>query len=232
MKTTLYQSWRRLSHMGALLTLVNLLCTPLAIAAHASETRATQRLVAFGDSLTAGYGLPDSASFPSQLLKALKARGHDVEIVNAGVSGDTTAAGLERFEWAVPEGTNAVILELGANDALRGMDPKQARANLDKIITKLKARGIEVLLAGMAAPRGLGPGYVAEFDRIYPELAKEHGLILYPFFLDGVASRHDLNLDDGLHPNAKGVAAIVEAMLPKVEELLTRSAKNQFGSKF
>ena len=232
MKNTLPWFRRRRMQVVALATLVNLWCSVLPMMANATDLRGPLRIVAYGDSLTAGYGLPESAAFPAQLEKALKARGRDIEIINAGVSGDTTAAGLERFDWAVPEGTHAVILELGANDALRGMDPKQARANLEAIITKLKARGIDVLLAGMAAPRGLGEAYVAAFDPIYPELAAAHGLILYPFFLDGIAELPDYNLQDGLHPNAKGVAVIVERILPKVEELLQRAGARQIGSKF
>lgn len=202
--------------------LVNLGMSVLAMIAFAEPKAPPIRIVAFGDSLTAGYMLPDSASFPSQLEAALKARGHDVIVDNAGVSGDTTAAGLARFDWAVPDGTDAVILELGANDALRGLDPNLARANLEAIVARLKARGIPVLLAGMLAPKSLGAEYAAQFDPIYDELSKRHDLILYPFFLEGVATDPALNLDDGLHPNAKGVAKIVERILPKVEELLTR----------
>ena len=143
-------------------------------------------------------------SFPAQLERALKARGHAVEVINAGVSGDTTASGLERLRWAVPERIDAVILELGANDALRGLEPGAAKANLDKMITTLKAGGAEVLLAGMLAPRNLGEEYTRAFDAIYPELAKKHGLLLYPFFLDGVALDGKLNLGDGIHPNPQG----------------------------
>ena len=232
MKNSLPWHQRRFMQVVALATLVNLWCDIVPMPSNATDFRGTLRIVAYGDSLTAGYGLPESASFPAQLEKALRARGHDIEIINAGVSGDTTAAGLERFDWAVPDGTHAVILELGANDALRGMDPKQARANLDTIITKLQARNIDVLLAGMAAPRGLGKAYIAEFDPIYPELATAHGLIFYSFFLDGIAELPDFNLPDGLHPNVKGVGVIVERILPKVEELLQRAGARQFGSKF
>jgi acyl-CoA thioesterase-1 len=210
--------------MVALAALVNLCCLGATMTASAAES---MHIVALGDSLTAGFMLPESAAFPAQLETALKARGHDVRITNAGVSGDTTAAGLERFEWSVPEDTRAVILELGANDALRGLDPKAARANLETIIARLEARGIEVLLAGMAAPRGLGEEYVAAFDPIYPELAQKHDLILYPFFLDGVSERPEFNLPDGLHPNAKGVRVIVERILPKVEELIARARARQ-----
>jgi acyl-CoA thioesterase-1 len=180
------------------------------------------RIVVFGDSLVAGFQLKASEAFPAQLERALKARGHAVEVINAGVSGDTTAAGLERMRWAVPERTDAVILELGANDALRGLDPARAKANLAKVITAIKQGGGEVLLAGMRAPRNLGEDYAKAFDAIFPELAAEHGVMLYPFFLDGVAMNPALNLGDGIHPNARGVAEIVTRILPSVEELMAR----------
>jgi acyl-CoA thioesterase-1 len=180
------------------------------------------KIVALGDSLTAGYGLPAAAAFPAVLEATLKARGHDVEIVNAGVSGDTAAGGLERLDWSVGEGTHGVIVALGANDMLRGLDPAQTRKTLETIVTRLKGRNVDVLLAGMYASRNLGPDYVARFDAIYPELAKAHGVTLYPFFLDGVAGQRNLNLPDGIHPNAEGVRIIVERMLPTVERFLTR----------
>lgn len=223
MKTILV-TWRAcLAQVVVLALLVNAAWLAAPDMARSASKSAALRLVAFGDSLTAGYMLPDAASFPSQLQKALRDKGHNVEVVNAGVSGDTTAAGLERFDWAVPEGTDGVILELGANDALRGLEPELARKNLDVIVTRLKARGIPVLLAGMAAPRSLGEAYVAAFDPIYAEIAKRHEILLYPFFLDGVATDPRLNLDDGLHPNARGVAVIVEQILPKVEELIAQA---------
>lgn len=180
------------------------------------------RIVAFGDSLTAGYGLPQNAAFPVVLERALKARGHKVEIVNAGVSGDTASGGLERLDWSVPDGTDGVILELGANDMLRGLDPAATRRSLDVIVTRLKGRGIPVLLAGMYASRNMGPDYVQRFDAIYRDLAGKHGLMLYPFFLEGVAGQRQLNLPDGIHPTAKGVEAIVEGILPSVEAFLAR----------
>ena len=188
----------------------------------AADEAAPVRIVAFGDSLTAGYMLAPSEAFPVQLAAALKAKGNAVEIANAGVSGDTTAAGLERFDWAIPEGTEAVIVELGANDALRGIDPDVTRANLDTILTRLRARNIDVLLAGMQAPKNYGKDYEARYATIFSDLAEKHNALLYPFFLDGVAMDAKLNMQDGLHPTAAGVGIIVERMLPKVEELIQR----------
>ncbi|MFC5395499.1 arylesterase [Bosea vestrisii] len=178
------------------------------------------RLVALGDSLSAGYNLPGSAAFPAVLEKLLRDKGISVEIANAGVSGDTSQGGLERLDWSVPDGTDGVILELGANDALRGVDPALTEKSLDAIVTGLKARGIPVLLAGMYAPRSNGPDYVARFDAIYPKLAEKHGLILYPFFLDGIAGDRVLNQPDMLHPTAEGVRVIAQRILPTVERFL------------
>jgi acyl-CoA thioesterase-1 len=180
------------------------------------------RIVALGDSLTAGYGVGPADAFPVVLQAALRAKGFDVTIVNAGVSGDTATGGAERLDWSVPDGTAGVILELGANDALRGIDPAVTRAALDRILTRLDQRRIPVLIAGMYAPRNLGADYVAAFDAIYPALAKRHGAMLYPFFLDGVAEDPGLNQGDGLHPTAAGVRVIVERMLPTVEAFLRR----------
>ena len=178
------------------------------------------KLVAFGDSLTAGYNLPASAAFPSVLEQSLRRKGVAVEIVNAGVSGDTTQGGLERLDWSVPEGTDGVILELGANDALRGVDPAQTRKALEAMITRLKERKIPVMLAGMYAPRNLGEDYAKRFDAIYRELAEKHGLVLYPFFLEGIAGDRALNQADGLHPTAEGVNVIVRTILPTVERFI------------
>jgi acyl-CoA thioesterase-1 len=210
--------------------LVNLLFVAGLMSARATETQRPIRLVAFGDSLTAGYMLPPTQSFPSQLAKVLKEKGHAVDVANAGVSGDTTANGLERFEWAIPDGTEAVILELGANDALRGLPPKRARANLEKIIEKLRQRNIEVLLAGMIAPKNMGRDYEREYNPIFSDLATKYGLVYYPFFLDGVALDAGLSLPDGLHPSGKGVARIVERILPSVEELLSRVAARRLAA--
>jgi acyl-CoA thioesterase-1 len=189
----------------------------------AGATERPLRIVAFGDSLTAGYGLPAKDAFPVQLQRALAAKGVVVEIANAGVSGDTTTGGLARLDWSVPDGTDAVILELGANDALRGFDPAVARKALDAMLRRLTARKIPVLLCGMVAPRNLGAEYARAFDPIYPELASQYGAILYPFFLTGVAADPKLNLPDGLHPTAAGIAVIVANIMPQVEELIARA---------
>ncbi len=180
----------------------------------------TVRIVALGDSLTAGYGLAAEASFPARLEAELRRRGHDVEVINAGVSGDTTRGGLERLDWAVPEGADAVIVELGANDALRGIDPSATRGNLDSIVEQLVGRGIAVLVAGMQAPPNLGDDYAAAFNAIFPELAERHGVLLYPFFLEGVAAQRHLNQADGIHPNEAGVNVIVEQIIETVEALI------------
>lgn len=179
-------------------------------------------IVAFGDSLTAGYQLKPDEAFPVQLAAALKAKGHNVRVTNAGVSGDTTAAGLARFDWAVPDDTEAVILALGANDALRGIDADVVRGNLDAILTKLRERNIDVLIAGMPPPKNWGKEYEARFGAMYAELAETHGALLYPFFLDGVALNPALNLSDGLHPTGEGVGVIVEKILPQAEALIER----------
>jgi acyl-CoA thioesterase I len=190
---------------------------------HAPEAKADPvKIVAFGDSLTAGLGLPAQDSFPSKLTAALKAKGYDVTIVNAGVSGDTTSAALARLDWSVSAGTQAVILEFGANDAFRGVLPAIVNQNLDEIIRRLKARNIEVLLAGMLAPPNLGADYVTAFDAIYPALAKKNGLILMPFFLKGVAGVSGLNQADGVHPTAAGVDVVVKVILPSAEALIQR----------
>jgi acyl-CoA thioesterase-1 len=180
------------------------------------------KIVALGDSLTAGYGLNQADAFPEKLEKALKAKGVAVAIENAGVSGDTASGGLSRLDWSVADGTDAVILELGANDMLRGVDPKVTRAALETIVAKLKARKIEVLLCGMRAGRNMGEDYLRDFDAIFPDLAAKYGLVYYPFFLEGVATQAKFALQDGIHPNAAGVSQIVSAILPKVEELIAR----------
>ena len=185
----------------------------------ASAARAL-KLVAFGDSLTAGYRLPADESFPSVLQKALRKDGFDVTLVNAGVSGDTASGGLARLDWALAEGADAVILELGANDMLRGIDPTVTRTALDAILARLTARHIKVLIAGMVATPSLGKDYAQAFDRIYPALAAKYEAPLYPFFLAGITTHKDLTLADGMHPNGAGVEKIVAGILPKVEALL------------
>jgi acyl-CoA thioesterase-1 len=182
-------------------------------------------IVALGDSLTAGYQLPPGKGFVPQLQAALRARGHLVVVQNAGVSGDTSAGGLARLDWSIPSSASAVIVELGANDALRGVPPEVTRQNLTQIIETLKARGLTILLAGMYAPPNLGLAYANRFNPIYPELAKKYDLIYYPFFLDGVASIKSLNLADGIHPNADGIQIIVQRILPKAEQLIGRINK-------
>jgi acyl-CoA thioesterase I len=178
------------------------------------------KLVVLGDSLSAGLGLPAAAAFPARLQKALKDKGIDIDMINAGVSGDTSSGGRDRLDWSVPEGTEAVIVELGANDALRGVDPALTRAALSEIISRLKARGIAVLLCGMLAPPNYGHDYADRFNPIYPELAKSFDVPLYPFFLDGVAADAKLNQADHIHPTAEGVDIIVHNILPTVEALL------------
>jgi acyl-CoA thioesterase-1 len=180
-------------------------------------------IVALGDSLTAGYGLPQDQSFPAQLQAALKARGQNVRIINAGVSGDTATAALQRLDWALPDDTKAVIVELGGNDALQGIPPEGTKQALAKIIEKVQAKGLPVLLAGMEAPRNMGKEYVKQFHAIYPDLAAQYDVLLYPFFLDGAALHDGLMQRDGIHPNGKGVAVIVAKMMPKVEALLAEA---------
>lgn len=182
------------------------------------------KLAVLGDSLSAGYGLPLAAAFPVRLQKALRDKGFNVDVLNAGVSGDTSTGGRDRIDWSIPEGTEAVIVELGGNDALRALDPKVTRAALEDIIKRLQARKIAVMLAGMAAPRNYGPEYAAQFDAIYPELAKAYDIPLYPFFLDGVAAEKKLNQSDGIHPTAEGIDIIVARILPTVEDFLNKVA--------
>ena len=178
------------------------------------------KMVVLGDSLSAGLGLSASAAFPERLQKALKSKGIDADIINAGVSGDTSSGGRDRLDWSVPEGTRAVLVELGANDALRGIDPAVTRAALADILTRLKARNISVLLCGMLAPPNYGTDYSARFNEVYPDLAKSFGVPLYPFFLEGVATEARLNQRDGIHPTAEGVDVIVKNIMPTVEAFL------------
>ncbi|THD63352.1 MAG: arylesterase [Bradyrhizobium sp.] len=210
---------RMFAHMlvlGMVLTMAG------AALAQAPALRATKpiKLVVLGDSLSAGLGLPASSAFPERLQKALEIKGIEVDMISAGVSGDTSSGGRDRLDWSVPEGTEAVIVELGANDALRGIDPNVTRAALTDILTRLKARKIAVMLCGMVAPPNYGSDYSARFNAIYPDLAKSFGAPLYPFFLEGVAADARLNQADGLHPTAEGVDVIVKNILPTVEAFL------------
>jgi acyl-CoA thioesterase I len=184
----------------------------------------TIRVVAFGDSLSAGYGLPQTAAFPNVLERELRKKGLAVVVENAGVSGDTASGGRDRLDWSVGDGTDLVIVELGANDALRGLDPKITEAALDEILARLKARKISAILAGMRAPPNNGADYARAFDSLYKRLAEKHGVPLYPFFLDGVAGDPRLNLPDGIHPTAAGIEEIVRRMLPLVDGEVRRIA--------
>lgn len=204
-----------MQHFNALL--LSSLLLAISLLGGATAARAEPAVIlAFGDSLTAGYGLPAEDSFTSQLEQALRDAGQDVVVRNAGVSGDTTAGGLTRLAWTLSERPDLVILELGANDGLRGIDPAATRANLDAILGELTGRDIAVLFTGMRAPPNLGADYTRAFDGLFADLATKHAVAFYPFFLDGVAAQPDLNQDDGIHPNADGVAIIVERLLPHV----------------
>ncbi|ESX15701.1 MULTISPECIES: arylesterase [unclassified Mesorhizobium] len=206
-------SFKRLNAAGLVLFVT--LCGAI------SSVRAeTFTIVGFGDSLMAGFGLGPGDGFTDKLQAALRAKGHDVTVANAGVSGDTSSGGLARLDWSVPDGTRLVILELGANDMLRGVSPSITEKNLDDMLAKLKARKIAVLLAGMRAAPNLGADYQNAFDAIYPKLAAKYDVPLYPFFLDGVAGQSGLQLEDGLHPNPKGIAAMVERIMPAVEKAI------------
>lgn len=188
-----------------------------------SETSSLARtlgIVAFGDSLTAGYQLPPDEAFPARLEVLAKSKGYDVAIANAGVSGDTTADGLARLDWSIPDGTDGVILAIGANDALRGLSPEDSAKNLDAMLVRLKERRIPVVLAGMMAPPNMGADYETRFNAIYGELAKKHGVALYPFLLDGVVLDGKLKLEDGMHPNGAGTKLMAERFLPAFEALL------------
>jgi len=185
------------------------------------------KLVALGDSLTAGLGLPGDATFTARLEQALRAKGLAVEVANAGVSGDTSTDGLARLDWSVPDDTDGVIVEFGANDALRGIDPQHTRSALESIARQLKERRMAVLIAGMRAPPNMGADFTAAFDAIYPDVAREFDCLYYPFFLDGVAAQEALNQHDGIHPNAAGVNVIVARILPRAEELVARARKKR-----
>jgi acyl-CoA thioesterase-1 len=206
-----------------IITLAAALIAALGSAAAAADK--PLQIVALGDSLTAGLGLAEQDAFPAKLQRALAAKGIAVTISNAGVSGNTVSDGLARLDWSVPAGTDAVILELGANDALRGLDPALTRRALNEILSALAKRNIPVLLCGMLAPPNLGADYGRTFNAIFPDLAKQYGLVFYPFFIDGIVADRKLNQHDGLHPTAAGVDVIVAKILPKVEELIARAKR-------
>ena len=205
------------------LLVILFLGAPLGWSDPAAAADMAPRLLVLGDSLTAGYGLKAEESFPAKLQAALRQRGIEIDVVDSGVSGDTTAGGRARLGWAMAEPPRWAIVELGANDGLRGIPPKETEANLDAILMELRRRRISVLLAGMLAPPNLGREYGQAFNAVFPRLAKVHNAALYPFFLDGVAGQRALNQDDGIHPNAKGVDVIVERILPHVLKLVGRS---------
>ena len=212
-----FKGFRRAFH-----AMTGIMCLTLAFAAAPRAASAADgiTLVGFGDSLMAAYNLQASEGFPARLEAALRERGHDVTIIDAGVSGDTTSGGLARLDWSIPDGVDGVILELGANDALRGLPPEKTRENLEAMIARLKERGIAVLLAGMLAPPNMGAGYETAFNAIYPDLAAKYELPLYPFFLDGVTGNPDMLLSDGMHPNTSGINTMVEKFVPVAEQLL------------
>ena len=197
----------------------------------APAAAATTTIAAFGDSLSAGYGLPNDAAFPAVLERALRRDGYDVSVVNAAVSGDTTQGGLDRVDWSVPDGTGLAVVELGANDMLRNVDPAVTAKNLDAIVADLQKRHVRVLLAGMYAPPERDVGYRERFAAIYPALAKQAGVPLYPFFLAGLIGHPELHLSDGMHPNAAGVEAIVRGILPDVEAALRGMGVQPSGAK-
>lgn len=215
----------RLQVFRQILILALLVVSTISIFSPVSVMAETVKIVAFGDSLTAGFGLARQDGFTVKLQSALQSKGHDVVIVNAGVSGDTTSGGLARLDWSLAADTDAVILELGANDMLRGIKVDAVRHNLDAMLQLLQVRKLPVLIAGMKAAPNLGEDYARAFDAIYPDLAEEYDTLFYPFFLDGVAGNVVLNQADGIHPSASGVDVIVERILPKVEELISAVKK-------
>ena len=223
----LFRSANLLSPAASLMTfrarlrrLFGMVLLTIITATSSAQDNPPVRILAMGDSLTAGYGLVNGEGFTSQLQELLRSQGHNVEIINGGVSGDTTTGGLARLDWALADQPAAVILALGANDGLRAVDPQLTRANLTTLLEKLTAARLPVLLVGMLAPPNLGQQYEQSFNAIYPELAEQFEVLFYPFFLEGVAARPELNQADGIHPNPQGVALIVQRMLPYVEQLL------------
>ncbi len=223
MRRTIHGCPSALSALALVVMYAALMAAVWPHAARAQEASNEVVIVAFGDSLVAGYRLPPDKSFPAQLEAALQEEGRNVRVVNAGVSGDTSADALARLDWALPDDADAVIVELGANDALRGFDLDETRRALDEILMKLKGRDLPVLLAGMEAPRNYGEDYSRRFRVMFAELAEKHDTLFYPFFLKGVALNPELNMPDGIHPTAEGVTVIVENILPKVRELIART---------
>jgi acyl-CoA thioesterase-1 len=210
-------AWR---YFNAFARAASVIVIGLGLSVSAATAAPERTIVALGDSLTAGYGLPTSESFVPQLNAALRRAGVNAHVINAGVSGDTSADGLARVDWLLEDKPDLVMVELGANDALRGLDPGETKHHLAEIIDRIKHAGARVLLIGMKAPPNLGPEYTKKFDRIFPDLAKELKVPLYPFFLDGVAANAALNQADGMHPNAKGVSVIVKRMVPVLTRVL------------
>lgn len=220
---------QRFQPILAALALLSWLTVPSASGAQGAEHQNSLHVVAFGDSLVAGYGVGPGEAFPEQLQAALRDRGYAVEVTNAGASGDTSSGGLSRLDWSVPENADIVIVELGANDALRGIAPEIIEKNLDQILRTLTERGQAVILAGMIAPPNMGSDYAAAFNPIFARLAEKYEVAFYPFFLDGVAAQPGLNQGDAIHPNKDGVAAIVEKMLPLVSETLDSVSARQMS---
>lgn len=183
----------------------------------------TLRIVAMGDSLTAGLGVPEDQAYPAQLQDALRARGHDVEVINAGISGETSSGALSRLDWVLSLDPDIIILETGANDGLRGVDPSLTKGNIDRMLARLSQENVTVVLAGMQIVQNMGPAYVQEFMRMYPELAAQHDVVFVPFFLEGVGGNPSMNQPDGVHPTAEGYAVVVENMVPYVEEAIGRT---------
>lgn len=214
------------THMTSTLSKLSLAWLLAGLAALAVATQSaradTVTIMALGDSLTAGFGLAPGEGFPAQLEAALMEAGYDVEVIDAGVSGDTTSGGLARLDWALTPETDAVIVQLGGNDALRGIDPSVTEQSLEGILTSLQDRELPTLLAGMLAPPNMGAAYGERFNPVFARLAERYGTVYYPFFLDGVAAQPDLNLPDGIHPTAEGIGLIVERILPYVEDLISR----------
>jgi len=212
---------RRIAHSIRRVSLLMIISFAFVVIVNTAQAE-TLRLLVLGDSLSAGYGLDEADSFPAQLERALVKAGHDIRVINAGVSGDTTAGGRGRIGWALAEKPDAVIVELGANDGLRGLSPEMSAENLTSIVTVIRDAGLPVLIAGMKAPPNLGPEYGQEFEQIYQPLEKFEGVTLYPFFLEGVAAIKHLNQADGIHPNAKGVEVMVKNILSAVETLISQ----------